>query len=588
LQDRKTVRKLRAALDQHAIPHSPDTARHSRAVTGTLQQQFIRLTPKDDERSFERFIRSIRLCNNLSDARRLRNEITAQLKRDAKLENVEGFGVYLRRLETGKRLIEQRVAQLSAGPGKAVDQGLVRSQSEIVLPAKSHSSRLESATLEEVMQDSAGLSYFMEYMDRKQRLELVQFWLVVSGLRNPLEEDIPSSDEEDSVATAAANFAPWSASDRNDIAQIHDAYLSKSELRITDKPRRAIKQFLKYGDKATQSQYVRARFAILRAQTAVYNDMQKNDFPGFRASDLWYKFLASGERTAGGAAGFNQKIFDERVSSPGRGSTGRHSFDGRSRIDNTDSYSADTDPLSAFAHNIGTTTIVEWSNEDPLFPTGPQLPGIHTPESNIVEAMEAALNDIIEGRPSAADGSPLLGAASLFGTSDQSQRSSLDSTRERPEAKKDKKKSKLPPPSLSSLGLLGEQPSGGVFKEDLFPEENPRVAESLDYTQVDKTVHDNTDDEIHQAAPGDLGLAEAIVALTYDIEKLCTQEAVIDSLYRKAELTNNTVELRILRKSKSSLQREIRRKELQRQQYIVQESDNSLYVGFSPQFSDSN
>jgi hypothetical protein len=38
------------------------------------------------------------------------------------------------------------------------------------------------------------------------------------------------------------------------------------------------------------------------------------------------------------------------------------------------------------------------------------------------------------------------------------------------------------------------------------------------------------------------------------------------------------VELRILRKSKASLQREIRRKELQRQQYIVQESDNSLYV----------
>ena len=548
-------------------------------MTGTLQQQFIRLTPKDDERSFERFIRSIRLCNNLSDARRLRSEITAQLKRDAKLGSVEGYGVYLRRLETGKRLIEQRVAHLSAGPGRAEDRGLIRSQSEIVLPAKNHSSRLESATLEEVMQDSAGLSYFMEYMDRKQRLALVQFWLVVSGLRNPLEEDIPSTDEEDSVATAAANFAPWSVSDRNDIAQIHDAYLSKSELRITDKPQRAIKQFLKYGDKATQPQYVRARFAILRAQTAVYNDMQKNDFPGFRASDLWYKFLASGERTAGGAAGFNQRILDDdRVSSPGRGSTGRHSFDGRSGIDGADSNSIDTDPLSASAHNIGAAQ-EDWSNEDPLFSVGPQMPGIHTPESNIVEAMEAALNDIIEGRPTAVDGSPLLGAASLLGASDQSQRSSLDSTRERPESKKGKK-SKLPPPSLSSLGLLGTQPSGGVFKEDLFPEENPEVAESLDYTQVDKTIlDDNSDDEIHQAAPGDLGLAEAIVALTYGIEKLCTQEAVIDSLYRKAELTNNTVELRILRKSKSSLQREIRRKELQRQQYIVQESDNSLYVG---------
>ena len=56
-----------------------------------------------------------------------------------------------------------------------------------------------------------------------------------------------------------------------------------------------------------------------------------------------------------------------------------------------------------------------------------------------------------------------------------------------------------------------------------------------------------------------------------------TQESIVDSLTTKAELTNNAAELRILRKSKASLQREIQRKELQRQQYIVQESDNSLY-----------
>jgi sorting nexin-25 len=52
---------------------------------------------------------------------------------------------------------------------------------------------------------------------------------------------------------------------------------------------------------------------------------------------------------------------------------------------------------------------------------------------------------------------------------------------------------------------------------------------------------------------------------------------VVESLTKKAELTNNTAELRILRKSKASLEREIRRKELQRQQYVIQESDNSLY-----------
>ncbi|KAF8534566.1 PXA domain-containing protein [Trichophaea hybrida] len=595
LQDRKTVRKLRAALDQHATPHSPDTHRHSRIKSGgdPPHHQFIKLTPKDDERTFERFIRSIRLCNNLSDARRLRNDITAQLKRDAKMEGVDGYGVYLRRLETGKRLIEQRVAHLSAAPGSRhgnpADLAMIRSQSESVIYRENPTSRLESATLEEVMQDSAGISCFMEYMDRKKRLALVQFWLVVSGLRNPLEDDIPSSGEEDSVAAAAANFPPWTASDRNDIAQIHDAYLSKGDLRISDRPRRAIKEFLKYGDKASQTQYVRARFAILRAQTAVYNDMQKNDFPGFKASDLWYKFLVSGERTSG-ATGFNQRILEEHAKSPTppRRGSGRHSFDGRPNVDASEDW--DANPLSASAHNIGGNND-DWNPQDAaLFSTPPldsDMPGIHTPESNIVEAMEAALNDIIEDHPTALEGernSPLFGSGSFIGV-DPSPRSSLDSAQERASNTDDKptkatqKGPKSGPPSLASLGLVSGNPSGSVFKEDLFPEENQDVAEALDdeYMEVDAAPKYDSDEEIHQAAPGDLGLAEAIVTLTYDIEKLCTQEAVIDSLYRKAELTNNTVEIRILRKSKSSLQREIRRKELQRQQYIVQESDNSLY-----------
>jgi sorting nexin-25 len=72
-------------------------------------------------------------------------------------------------------------------------------------------------------------------------------------------------------------------------------------------------------------------------------------------------------------------------------------------------------------------------------------------------------------------------------------------------------------------------------------------------------------------------LHPAISVLTTDIDKLTTQDSVVEALTRKAELTNNTAELRILRKSKASIQREIHRKEMQRQQYIIQESDNSLY-----------
>lgn len=83
--------------------------------------------------------------------------------------------------------------------------------------------------------------------------------------------------------------------------------------------------------------------------------------------------------------------------------------------------------------------------------------------------------------------------------------------------------------------------------------------------------------EIILAAPGDLSLAEQIATLNNDIENLTEQDAILASLLRKAELTNNLPELRVLRKSKVSLEREINSKELQKQQYIVQENENSLY-----------
>lgn len=414
-------------------------------------------------------------------------------------------------------------------------------------------------------------------MDRQKRMALVQFWLVVNGLRNPLEDDVDSEDEEEHISTSS--FPQWTPSDRNDIAQIHDVYLSIPELGISDRSKRCIKEFLKFGSKATQAQYIKARWAILRAQTAVYEEMNKKYFHRFKSSDLYFKYLVSDD-------------------SGGRVSSARPSIDtGRPPL------SPQLEPRTASPF-LDVKSADGWDS-DPLGASGPGesnslqgsgfLPeqGTGTPDANIVEAMEAALNDIMDEPAGPLDGgnnSPFLGSnrddnEPLFGSNDS--RGSFESSRE-PELKvsrtvkslmnRSSGSSYLKPPSIASLGLVSPETRDSVFETELFPEEHHHPEdEVMDDGLADIEEAASDSDEIQEAEPGNLGLAEAIQELTFDLEKLLQQETIVNSMLNKAELTNNTPEMRILRKSKASFQREIRRKELQKQQYIVQESDNSLY-----------
>ena len=592
LQDRSTVRKLRKALDEHASP-APKSQR---------SLPFPRLLPNDNERKFEKFIRAIRKVNNLSDARRFRSEISSQLKRDARAEASDQ--VYLRRLDIGKRILDQKVNQLAAG-GQWNGNGDGAPQTGRGLDTTA--SKLENASLADLLHDSYGLSYFMEYMDRQHLMPMVQFWIVVDGFRNPLEDDVTEEDD------LPANPPPWMESDREDLAQINEAYLSRPELNIPESSKQAVRDFLKAGKSATPQQYYKARRAILRAQTAALEVMQAKHFANFKKSDLFYKCLTAQEasksmtppplanqsealpritvpvRTASSQALVTKPSPLSRVSQrlvPRKGdlrraaasstdlgaascrqsgdlSNSRRSLDEPGQSSLIDEDDQDGDALS---NSVQSLDQEQDHNEINL-----------TPDNQVVKAMEAALNDIMGDAPNVDDlrkslfGDELSPVPSLFsGVENGSPGASID-TRGPDVPSKEAVK-----PSIASLGLVNTSSRIGVFTDDdLFPDEEKFISDEHEDPEEEK--EDAVEDEIHEAAPGDLGLAEAITALTEDIDRLIAQNAVIDSLTRKAELTNNTAELRILRKSKASMQREIRRKELQRQQYVIQESDNSLY-----------
>ncbi|POR38111.1 Sorting nexin-12 [Tolypocladium paradoxum] len=585
LQDRSTVRKLRAALDQHASP----TPRSGKPAVAP------RLAPGDSERKFEKFIRGIRKVNNLSDARRFRSEVASQLKRDSLQENQDP--VYLRRLEMGKRLLDQRVNHLAAG-------GERRAPPRPVIPASASTSRLQNASLVELLRDPSGLSYFMEYMDRQHLMSLVQFWLVVDGFRNPLEDDGPEEEQPSS------NLPMWTESDRMDLQQIHQAYLSKPELKAPEASKREVRQFLQAGKSATPAQYHNARRSILKAQSVVLQEMQNRYFQAFRNSDLYYKCLASQESSntsvppppapsghleqqqhppmQRAAPSYQSKPKPLARLVPPSGAAARRSGSASDLQSlNGNGQGNGLDALATSRRSLDENSPNPLFDDDDLDHDGmldsvqsldQDASGQPVPDTQVVQAVEEALSNILDDdRPQTAEDL----RASLFGAEDNepsfmsahdndSNRGSIDAGRSSILGKESEK------PSLSSLGLVSAASRIGVFvDDDLFDDEDKTLADEVE--EGDDGVAPADDDEVHEAAPGDLGLAEAITVLTNDIERLVAQEAVVDSLTRKAELTNNTSELRILRKSKASLQREIRRKELQRQQYVVQESDNSLY-----------
>lgn len=584
LHDRKTVKKLRAALDEHAslTPNS----KHGRS--------FPKLAPQDSERAFERFVRAIRRCNNLSDARRFRALITSQLKRESMVEGQEQ--VYLRRLETGKRALDQKVQKLSAqGSRKMPHAATFKSHFRRHSTSASH----HDVSLVDILRDPSGLSYFMEFMDRQRHLSLVQFWIVVDGFRNPLEDDFGGDTSTSSTS--------WTTTDRNDMALISETYLTKSEIRVSKESRRAVKAFLSAGKRATPDQYRQARTVILATQSTVLEEMQDVYYPKFKQSDLYYKYIASDQKPSDGPQAppddqpSPRTSFEASERRPLPPLTGRVAPHARSKsknlrraaVSSSDVQSMgklfddDESPRRSMDSERSVPLFDDDHGTDPLeMSTGKEN---EANQSHIIETMEAALNDIVTDEPQSSSkilegpksnknndanskkGNDLF-SSDLFGNDHvtNSPRGSVEMFRE--ESRGDEKTK----PSIASLGLIDSQtPQRGVFDDDLFPDQQKFIED--EYEEPAGKEDKDPADEVHEAAPGDLGLTEAIEVLTMEIDKLGGQDSVVDTLTRKAELTNNTAELRILRKSKASIEREIRRKELQRQQYLIQESDNSLY-----------
>lgn len=119
----------------------------------------------------------------------------------------------------------------------------------------------------------------------------------------------------------------------------------------------------------------------------------------------------------------------------------------------------------------------------------------------------------------------------------------------------------------SDEGLHRRQKS--IFAED--DEDEPEAASGASDGEADI--------EAVLPAPGNLHLGPEIDRLGAKLAELAEQERLLDSLIRQADLTGNARELRLLRRSLSSLQREQRAASFQKEQYERHEAANRLVPG---------
>ncbi|KAI0093984.1 PXA domain-containing protein [Irpex rosettiformis] len=556
IRQQKLISKVRNVLEaQLPQPRSPMPPTN---VTTTE-----RITIHTDTRHFESFLRSISRCSSLLDARRLKNDIMGEIRRTRALlanhenedwingEKTEDIVAFLDRLYTAKRKVEKRIVVLG-GEAEPRSASLSTSDSPV------NTSRL---SLRDVLTNPTFLSYFMEFMDRRNRSLPVQFWLTVESFKNPLES-VDSSGEDDEEEPI--KDPSLSATLKEDISMLNELYFSSPSLDpalsvISKKQIDTVRAFAADPDTASTATERRVRRSVMLSQRQVERGMEQQDFEDFQRSELWFRVLGDSESTNRGTKAISPLIRTASLSEgptvhpSGNGKSSSTPVPGRSAGASTSSLFGPSDTKSPSRVVVSgaasrampsdlellmspSQEIESSSSRAPLFddPEDNKFDAALEVQSKRMEAIQAALTDII----------------ALDRHEDRQDSGPGDSVT-------------LDPPVRPKR----------TFSHDT------RVEEPSD-EEVDDVHKDSVEKEEHDsfqlAGPGDLHLSYEIARLSDNITRLKDQEGMLDTLIDKAELTGDQQELKLLQKSKDSLERDLRELNFQKNQYEQQESANRL------------
>ncbi|OAD03543.1 hypothetical protein MUCCIDRAFT_143777 [Mucor lusitanicus CBS 277.49] len=517
--EQKMVRQLREVIRQHSTHNDLDA---DDVMNLIKKKQYGIGSIKMGKRTFQDFLKMIQEEKNLLDLKRVRNDIVTQIrKKKARIvdrdpeevvdgEKVQDIIVYVNRLGVAKKRVDKRIATLS---GEQFD--FVRYTSHVSGVGYS---------LSEILTNTSGLSYFMEFMDRRGDMVKLQFWLIVEGFNSTA---ISNNEERKTFL--------------QDVKMVYEMYFTDTaphRLHVAEQFNEDLKNAIdlsfekEKGDEESFANQIRElNLRLYRIQQHVFWEIEKEHYPYFKRSDLYFKFLSS-------TPPVHTNPIPEEV--PARRS-----------LDESTLYTSNT------SRSI----------------KGNRPASIH--ESSSSASIPVILTPTIS--------TPLKESTSYFNTPKQALSDFNGRSRGHQRALSDSTKSSrfLSFSNIFQSNRLWsyDEPSSHAPKsiksteeteEEEEEDEDEEFANGSERARLVKTTN------VHFAPPGDLMLASKVEQLSAEVEKLTAQEAIVDALITKAEAQNKLEELRILKKSKTMFRQDLQQIQYQKSQYELQESENVL------------
>lgn len=430
----------------------------------------------------------------------------------------------------------------------------------------------KSVSLRDILRNPNSLSYFMEFMDRRHRSLPVQFWLTVESFKNPLEtvDSDTSGDEEEIIQDPST-----SVNVKEDISMINDLYFLDGKTQvslsaISKKHVDAIRSFVYDLDPSMEAQR-KVRRSVLRAQKQVERDMEQ-DFEEFERSELYFRAVSdAGFITTSKVQADPFEKQREGITMPARAlerTPLSPSVQSKHHISHPGQPPVRYDQSAIFGMQ---RTVSSNSNRS----IQSKMSNTHAPSN--IEVLMSPVSDASSSEPSRA---PLFDdPEDEMQRAEEKRMEAIHAALTDIMALEDEESSTRP--------SLRERNSEPLFKSLRLSQRTKRKSAQnaiFDESHVDPDPDEVEDQEgspdehgtFQLAAPGDLQLSNEISRLGENIANLEAQDAMLDTLIKKAELTGDTQELRLLTRSKSSMTRELRELQFQKQQYEQQESANRL------------